>query len=297
MMQAIEWVEVSPRDGLQNEPTVLPTAAKLTLIHKLVEAGARRIEVASFVNPRRVPQMADAEAVCAALPAVPHVTYIGLALNERGAARALATSVHEIGAVAVASDELGLSNQGQTSAESIAVAARVIAMTHAEGRQAQVTIAASFGCPYSGAVPESRVVAAAKTLAAAAPSEIALADTIGVADPAHVERLVTAVAHAIAPIPVRVHFHNTRGAGLANVWAAVRAGAQAVDGSLGGIGGCPFAGGAAGNVATEDIVTMLERAGIATGLDIGRLIEAARWLSQTLGKPLPAFVSRLAAAA
>lgn len=289
---AIGWVEVGPRDGLQNHGAVLPTADKLALIGRLLDAGVRRIEVASFVNPAKVPQMADAEAVVAGLPERDGVEYIGLVLNARGAERALLTRVHELGAVAVATDALGIANQGQTSDESVEVARGIIARAHAAGRQAQVTIAAAFGCPFTGEVSAGRVVSMAAALAPARPREIALADTIGVADPRQVERLVTLVRKQIAPIPVRVHFHNTRGTGNANVWAAVGAGASVVDGAIGGLGGCPFAPAAAGNVATEDVAYMLARAGIGTGLDLDALIGTSAWLSETLGVTLPGMVAR-----
>lgn len=289
----IEFVEVGPRDGLQNEAQLVATKDKLELISRAIDAGTRRIEVASFVNPKRVPQMADAEAVCAGLPARGDVTYIGLVMNERGAERALATGrIDQLGAVCVSTDAFAMANQGQTSDGSVDAAKAVIALANSSGKSAQVTIAASFGCPFEGEVAEARVIAMARSLAEAGPVEIALADTIGVANPAHVARLVSALRAAIAPLPVRVHFHNTRGTGLANVWAAVGQGAGVVDASLGGLGGCPFAPGAAGNVASEDVVYMLERSGISTGIDLDRLIEASRWLSGIMGKGLPAMVSR-----
>jgi hydroxymethylglutaryl-CoA lyase len=290
---SIEMVEVSPRDGLQNEKAEITTADKLRLIERAIAAGSRRIEVTSFVNPRAVPQMADAEAVCAGLPRRDDVTYIGLVLNQRGADRALATGrIDQLGALAVASDGLAIANQGQTSDESITISKAVMGAGMAAGRSVQVTIAAAFGCPFDGEVAEARVVAMARSLALALPAEISLADTIGVADPAHVARLVAAVREAIAPIPVRVHFHNTRGTGLANVWAAVNAGASVVDASLGGLGGCPFAPGAAGNVSTEDVVYMLERAGIATGLDLEALIAANLWLAGVMERKLPGMVAQ-----
>ena len=288
----MEMVEVGPRDGLQNEKTLIDTAAKLALIERVIAAGSRRIEVTSFVNPRAVPQMADAEAVCAGLPERDDVTYIGLVLNERGAERALATGrIDQLGAVAVSTDTFAMANQGQTSDGSVDAARAIIARAQAAGRSGQATIAAAFGCPFEGEVAEDRVVAMACALAQAAPVEIALADTIGVANPAQVARLVGRVAAAIAPIPVRVHFHNTRGTGLANVWSAVEAGARTIDASLGGLGGCPFAPGAAGNVATEDVVYMLERAGIATGLDLAALIEANQWLADVMQRKLPGMVA------
>ena len=289
----IEMVEVGPRDGLQNEKTLIETADKLALIERALAAGARRIEVTSFVNPRAVPQMADAEAVCAGLPLRADVTYIGLVMNARGADRALATGrIDQLGAVAVATDAFAMANQGQTSDGSVDVASSIIAMAKAAGRSGQATIGAAFGCPFEGEVSEDRVVAMATALAAAAPVEVALADTIGVANPAQVARLVGRVAAAIAPIPVRVHFHNTRGTGLANVWSAIEAGARVVDASLGGLGGCPFAPGAAGNVATEDAVYMLERAGIGTGLDLAALIAANHWLAEVMQRKLPGMVAQ-----
>ncbi len=293
MTRTIEFIEVGPRDGLQNEKTLISTEAKLELVRRSIACGARRIEVTSFVNPKKVPQMADAEAVCAGLPRDPRVTYIGLVMNQRGADRALATGrIDQLGAVCVASDGLAISNQGQTSDESVETAIAIIAAAKAAGRSGQATIAAAFGCPFDGEVAEDRVVEMALRLAEAGPAEIALADTIGVADPAHVARLVARVRHAINPIPVRVHFHNTRNTGLANVWVAVEAGASAVDAALGGIGGCPFAPGAAGNVPSEDVVYMLERAGVATGMDLAGMIEASHWLAAEMGRKLPGMVAQ-----
>ncbi|WP_246202911.1 hydroxymethylglutaryl-CoA lyase [Sphingomonas lacunae] len=290
---SIEMVEVGPRDGLQNEKALVSTADKLSLITKALDAGVRRIEVASFVNPKKVPQMADADDVCAALPHRPDVTYIGLVMNQRGAERALATGrIDQLGAVCVASDRFAMANQGQTSDESVEAAKAIIALARDAGKSGQATIGASFGCPFEGEVSEDRVVAMAAALAEAGPAEIALADTIGVGDPARVTRLVTRVRAAIGPIPLRLHFHNTRGTGLANVWAGVTSGATTIDASLGGLGGCPFAPGAAGNVSTEDVVYMLERAGVRTGLDLDQLISASQWLGTIMQKPLPGMVSR-----
>jgi hydroxymethylglutaryl-CoA lyase len=290
---SIEFVEVGPRDGLQNEKILVSTLDKLALITRTIDAGARRIEVTSFVNPTKVPQMADAEDVCARLPDRSDVTYIGLVMNMRGAERAMATGrINQLGAVAVSTDSFAMANQGQTSAESVAVASNIIKRANAADLTAQATIAASFGCPFEGEVAEDRVIEIAKQLADAWPVEIALADTIGVANPAHVARLVERVSEAISPLPVRVHFHNTRNTGLANVWAAVMAGASVVDASLGGLGGCPFAPGAAGNVPSEDVVYMLERAGISTGMDLEKLVEASNWLSGIMGRKLPGMVAQ-----
>ena len=292
MPRSIEIVEVGPRDGLQNEDALIATADKVALVRRAIAAGARRIELTSFVNPRKVPQMADAEAVVAGVGAVAGVTRIGLVLNERGAERALACGLDQLGAVAVASDPFGIRNQGQDSAQSVEVARRIIAMAKAAGRSAQATIAVAFGCPFAGETDPARVVAMATRLAEAGPVEIALADTIGVAVPAQVSSLVGAVRAATAPLPVRVHFHNTRNTGIANVWAAVQAGASVVDASIGGLGGCPFAPGAAGNVATEDVAYLLARSGIDTGLDLEQLIGTARWLSGVMGKDMPSMLAR-----
>ena len=290
---AIEFVEVGPRDGLQNEKVLVATADKLELVRRAIAAGARRVEVTSFVNPRKVPQMADAEAVCAGLPERDDVRYIGLVMNERGAARAIATGrIDQLGAVCVATDRFAIANQGQTSDESVEAAMAIIGMAKAAGRSGQVTIAAAFGCPFEGRVDEARVAAMAARLATAAPDEIALADTIGVGNPAQAMRLVRLVQQVAPGVPVRVHFHNTRNTGLANVWAAVMAGARAVDAAIGGIGGCPFAPGAAGNVASEDVIYMLESAGVATGMDLAATVEASHWLGGIMGRTLPGMVAR-----
>lgn len=293
MKSNIEIIEVGPRDGLQNQAVALSTVDKVTMIRRMIDAGARRIEVASFVNAERVPQMADAEAVVAALPVRRDVTTIGLVLNERGLERALATRIDEIGFVAVASDAFGLRNQKQTTEESVAVGLNVIRKARAAGRRAQVTIAVAFGCPFTGEVPVAQVVAMARKLAAAEPLEIAIADTIGVGVPAQVKALVSALREAVPQIPLRCHFHNTRNTGLANAYAAVEAGVTRLDASIGGIGGCPFAPAATGNIATEDLVYMLERSGYATGYDLNALIGVGPWLAERLSlSELPAMVGR-----
>jgi hydroxymethylglutaryl-CoA lyase len=293
MSRHIEFLEVGPRDGLQNEKALIATTDKIALIERTIDAGARRIEVTSFVNPKKVPQMADAEEVCARLPQRDDVTYIGLVMNERGAERAIATGrINQLGTVSVPTDTFAIANQGQTSDESVEAAKSIVALAKAQGLTAQCTISASFGCPFEGEVAEDKIVEMAIRLAEANPVEIALADTIGVGDPAHVSRLVERVRQAINPLPVRVHFHNTRNTGLANVWAAVEAGASVVDASLGGLGGCPFAPGAAGNVPSEDVVYMLERAGVRTGMDLNKLVEASKWLSGVMNRKLPGMVAQ-----
>ena len=290
--RTIEFIEVGPRDGLQNEAVILATADKCELIERAVTAGVRRIEVASFVRADRVPQMADAEAVIAALPDWDDVITIGLVLNLRGAERALATKVRELGAVCLTTDAFGLRNQGQTSAESLQTACDIVARARAAGRRAQITVSAAFGCPFTGEVDPAHVVDMAKRAADSQPVDIALADTIGCGVPAQVEDLVGRVCEAIAPLPVRVHFHDTRNTGVANAWAAVRAGASIVDGSLGGLGGCPFAPAATGNVPTEDLIYMFDRSSIETGIDLDGAITAVRWLSDKMGRQLPGMLSR-----
>lgn len=290
---AVEIVEVGPRDGLQNESAIVPTAGKLELVRRAIDYGIRRIEVTSFVNPKKVPQLADADELVAMLPDRDDVTWVGLVLNRRGAERALATGrIDELGAVCVTSDTFGVRNQGQSSDESLAAAMEIVALAKAAGRSGQITIATAFGCPFEGEVALGRVVEMAKRAADAAPREIALADTIGVGVPAQVAEMVGRVREAVGDLPVRVHFHNTRGTGIANVWAAVREGAATVDASLGGLGGCPFAPGAAGNVATEDVAYMLERSGVRTGLALPGILDAAGWLAGVMDRPLPAMVSR-----
>lgn len=284
----IELVEVSPRDGLQNEPCTLPTADKIALVERAVAAGVRRLEVASFVHPGKVPQMADAEAVVAGLPRG-DARYIGLVLNRRGALRALETAVDEIGLVCAATDTFGVRNQGLTASASLDMACDVVRFCRDQGRDAQVTIAVAFGCPFEGAVDADKVVAMARRIADAGAIEVAIADTIGVARPEQAERLTQAVAAAIRPLPVRVHFHDTRGMGVANVMAAVRAGAATVDAAIGGTGGCPFAPGSAGNVASEDVAYAL---GEGVGLDLDRLVAAARWLDARLGRDRTSAVTR-----
>lgn len=294
MTTRIEMVEVAARDGLQNEPGFFPTEDKLELIRRAVAAGSKRIEVASFVHPGRVPQMADAEAVVAALPKreASEVTYIGLVLNKRGALRALETQVHELGAVISASDGFGTRNQGRTSDETLEDALEIIRIGKEHGRSAQATISVAFGCPFDGEIAPSRVADLARRVAAAGPREIAIADTIGVGVPNLVKAVMAAVKAAVPGMPIRVHFHDTRNTAVANAWAGVEAGATTVDASIGGIGGCPFAPNATGNVATEDVQYMLQRSGVETGLSLDGLIDTAKWLGQKMGRTLPGLVSR-----
>jgi hydroxymethylglutaryl-CoA lyase len=287
MDKRISIVEVGPRDGLQNEAVKLPTAAKVELIDRLVDAGVRRVEVASFVSPTKVPQMADAEQVMTALPPRPDVTYIGLVLNRKGFDRALAAGCREITMAVFASDTFNRRNQGASTAESIDTWLEVSKAARAAGVRAQVTISAAFGCPFEGEIPVARVVEIAERLGEGEPCEIALADTIGVGVPAQVTELVSRVTQAVPGVALRGHFHNTRNTGLANAYTAVQAGVRALDSSVGGIGGCPFAPAATGNIPTEDLVYMLHRSGFQTTISLDALLEAGRWLQEQLGRTVP----------
>lgn len=290
---SVEIIEVGPRDGLQNQAETLATADKIDFIERLIAAGAKRLEIASFVNPSRVPQMADAEAVIAGVPQRAGVTRVGLVLNEKGVERAIASGIDEIGVVAVASDSFGVRNQKQTSADSIAMAVAAIGKARAAGVAAQVTIAVAFGCPFEGEVPAERVAAMARAVAAAGPREIALADTIGVAVPAQVELMFRAVREAVPGMPLRAHFHNTRNTGIANALKAFENGVTRLDASTGGIGGCPFAPRATGNIGTEDLVYALERSGVETGFELEKLTAIAPWLAAKLKiSEVPALLSR-----
>ena len=287
----LEIIEVSPRDGIQNEKTILSTEDKLHLIGLARVAGLRRMEVTSFVNPKRVPQMADADAVAAALDKEGPSRWIGLTLNGRGFERAVNAGLHEANFVVVASDTFNRRNQGVSTEESIAAFAQIAATAPAEIDLA-VTVAAAFGCPFEGEVPLARLMQVVEACMAHGPFELALADTIGVATPRDITERVGAVRRAFPDVPIRLHLHNTRNTGIANAWAGIEAGARSLDASLGGVGGCPFAPRATGNIATEDLVYMLERSGVRTGVDLDLAIAAAEWLEGKLGKPVPGMVMK-----
>ena len=289
-MSRITIVEVGPRDGLQNEAVVVDTDTKVEFIAKCVAAGVQRIEAASLVNPKRVPQMADGEAVLAQLPP-DAASYIGLVLNERGFDRALDTQVDEVNLVVMVTDTFSLKNQGMTTAEAIAAVAAIAPRAKGAGLPVSVTLSASFGCPYEGEVDVARLVDVATQVAAAGIDELAIADTIGVAVPRDVQRRLSAVSDAVE-VPLRVHVHNTRKTGYASALAAADAGVSVLDASLGGIGGCPFAPRATGNIATEDLVFALERSGFDTGLDLDALCRASDWLGEQLGRPTPGLVAK-----
>jgi hydroxymethylglutaryl-CoA lyase len=290
--KSIEIVEVGPRDGLQSESGVFSTADKVEFINQLIAAGLRRLEITSFVNPKKVPQMADAEAVLAALTRRPDVRYVGLVLNQKGFERAAAASCNEIGMAVVASDTFNRRNQGVGTEESIAAWLQIARQAHSQGIRPQVTVSAAFGCPFEGEVPVARVIEVAKRVAEGNPYEIAFADTIGVGVPSQVSEILGRAREAMPGMRLRCHFHNTRNTGLANAYAAVMEGAHALDASTGGIGGCPFAPAATGNIPTEDLVYMLHRADIQTGVDLDALIETARWLQGPLGRVPPGMLAK-----
>ena len=289
--RAVELVEVSPRDGLQDEPVHLPTEAKVALIERALEAGVRRVEAVSFVRPDRVPAMADAEEVMAGVCRPPGSRLAGLVLNERGLERALSAGVDEVNVVVLVTETFSRRNQGMGVEEALSMWTRVASEARAAGVGASVTLSAAFGCPYEGVVEPNRVRELARRVAGTGAFEIGLADTIGCAVPPEVEVLVRHVG-ADTGLPVRVHLHNSRNTGYANAVAALGAGVTALDASIGGIGGCPFAPGAAGNIASEDLVHLLDRMDVATGVRLQGLLEASRWLAGELGHPLPGQVIR-----
>jgi hydroxymethylglutaryl-CoA lyase len=291
--KTVEIVEVGPRDGLQSEAQVMPTATKVEFVRRLAAAGLARIEVASFVNPKRVPQMADAEAVLAGLKAIQpplQGRHIGLVLNRKGFERALASGCTEIGMAIAATESFSQRNQGCSVEEGIASWLDIAAAARSAGIRAQITLSTAFGCPFEGEVAMERVRDIAVRLAAGEPEEIAVADTIGVAVPTQVTALIAALREALPGIKLRAHFHNTRNTGLANAYAAVEAGVRALDASCGGIGGCPFAPAATGNIPSEDLIYMLHRMGFETGVDLPRLLETSRWLQSQLDHTVPGMV-------
>lgn len=297
MTRRVEIVEVGPRDGLQNEAAVLEPAIRAEFTRRLEAAGARRIEAVSFVHPKYVPQMAGAEEVMAALPRETDRRRIGLVLNARGYDRAIATAVDEANVSVAATDGFGLKNQGLDRAGQQAMLEEILARRHnAEPGDAapglSVTISCVWGCPFDGEVGVDQVADLVGRIAALGVAEIALADTIGVGDPWSVRTKIEAARKAAPDATLRLHFHDTRNTGLANAFAGIEAGVSVLDASVGGIGGCPFAPGATGNIATEDLVYMLERAGFETGYDIDALIGTARWIGDRIGRPAPSALSR-----
>jgi len=291
-MAGVEIVEVGPRDGLQNEKVLLPTEDKVDYITRALDAGIRRLEATAFVHPGRVPQMADAEAVMAAVPRRADVKYIGLVMNARGFERAIATRVDEVTFVVVASDTFNRRNQGVGTDESIKTLAEVAVAARAANMPLSVIVAAAFGCPFEGEMPMARLTEVLGKVAEHQPRELALADTIGVGAPSDVIERFAAVRRIMPAVALRAHFHNTRNTGIANAYAAIAAGVTALDASVGGIGGCPFAPAATGNIPSEDLCYMLDRMGIDTAYSAAALIDISTWLQGQLGHDVPAMLGR-----
>jgi isopropylmalate/homocitrate/citramalate synthase len=277
--------DVGPRDGLQNEAKTLEPSVRAELVNRLASTGVARIEAVSFVNPALVPQMAGAEEVVAEIEREEGVVYAGLALNERGYERLSETWLDEVHFAFNATETFNRRNQNASPAESLEAAKRIVERAHADGVRATVTIGVAFGCPFEGAVEPDTVLAFVEQLGDA--DEIVLADTVGVAVPRQVKELVGQAVVAERTRPVGVHLHNTRNTGFANAYAAVEAGASVLDASVGGIGGCPFAPRATGNIATEDLVYLLHGEGIETRIDLDALVSVASWLESVLGRELP----------
>ncbi len=298
MSRPITIVEVGPRDGLQNEKAILEPAVRADLVRRLEAAGARRIEAVSFVHPKYVPQMAGAEEVMAALPHEAGRSRIGLVLNGKGYDRALGTPVDEVNVAMSATDGFGLKNQGMGVDQQVSMLSDIMTgRANSEGGAGagpslSATLSCVWGCPFDGEVSADQVADLVGRIGELGVKEIALADTIGVADPWAVTRKVEAARKAAPEAMLRLHFHDTRNTGLANAYAGVEAGIDVLDASVGGIGGCPFAPGATGNIATEDLVYMLERAGYSTGYDLDALIVTARWIGGLIGRPAPSALSR-----
>ena len=285
--------DVGPRDGLQNEQQHLDPQTRAELVNRLAATGVPRIEAVSFVNPARVPQMAGAEEVVAGIKRRDGVVYAGLVLNEQGYDRLAETDLDEVHFAFASTETFNRRNQNASPEESLEVAARIVERAHVDGLRATVTIGTSFGCPFEGAVDPARVLAFAERLAIAGTDEIVFADTVGVGVPRQVKELVSE-AVGLGP-PVGVHLHNTRNTGYANAYTALEAGATVLDASVGGIGGCPFAPRATGNICTEDLLYMLHGEGISTGIDLDELISVAGWLEGRLERQLPGQVYRAGA--
>jgi len=282
--------DVGPRDGLQNEARTLEPSVRAELCDRLASAGIKRMEAASFVNPKLVPQMAGAEEVMGALHRKPGTTYAGLVLNDKGYERALAAGVDEVHYAFSAGDEFGRRNQNATTDEGLKTAIALVARARSDRMPITVTISVAFGSPFDGPVPAERVLQIVERLMAIPADEICLADTIGVGVPSQVHELVRGARSLGAS--VGAHFHNTRNTGYANAVAALEEGVVSLDASVGGAGGCPFAPKATGNIATEDLVYLLRGLGVETGIDLDRLIETSHWLGEQLGKDLPGMVAR-----
>ncbi len=283
MKSRVQIFEVVARDGLQNEPSFVPTAEKIALLDALSQVGVAKVEATAFVSPKAVPNMRDAAEVMGSIKRSPHVIYSALAPNRRGAADAIAAGAQEVNVVISASESHNMANVRLTCEQSLAAVADIVTTCSQSNTPVNMSIATTFGCPFEGPTPPERVFDFVRRCVSAGVAGVTLADTIGVANPAQVEDLVAAVLRELDGVALTLHFHNTRGMGLANAFAAYRAGARRFDASLGGIGGCPFAPGATGNVCTEDMVHMFEEMGVETGVDFDGLLAVAKKLPPLLG--------------
>jgi isopropylmalate/homocitrate/citramalate synthase len=295
-MATVRVVEVGPRDGLQNEAADVPTAAKIAFVDALSAAGAPVVEVSAFVNPARVPRMADADAVFAGITRRPGTRYMALVPNARGLDRAIAAHVTDVAVFAAASETFSRKNINQSIDESLVTYADVARATQAAGLRLRAYLSTAFGCPFEGAVPIDRVVDLTTRLLDLGAHEVAVSDTIGIAHPGQVRQVLDRLVPAVGAGRIALHFHDTRGTALANVLAALDFGIATFDASAGGLGGCPFAPGATGNLATEDLLYMLNGLGLETGVDLDGVLAASRAIEPAVGHPLPSRYVRAAAA-
>lgn len=294
--QSVTIVEVGPRDGFQMEKTFIPTDLKVRVIDLLSEAGLRSIEATSFVNPKVIPQMADADEVMARIARRPGTTYKALVPNLKGAERAIEAKADALELVIVASESYNRKNVGMSVDQSLAACAEIARLASARSIPLEVVIGTSFGCPIEGPVPEAQVERIARAVGAIGAARLSLADSIGSGNPVQVTRLVGRIRNALPGMPLSLHLHNTRGLGLANALAGFQAGIDTFDAGLGGLGGCPVFPGATGNVATEDMVNLFEEMGVSTGIDLEKIREASRLMQQFLDRPLPSYVLRVGTA-
>jgi hydroxymethylglutaryl-CoA lyase len=291
-MTKISILEVGPRDGLQSEPEIIPTEVKKEFITKTIDAGVKKLEVTSFVHPKKVPQMADAEQLVESLPDRDDVTYIGLIMNQKGFERARDCGIDEVGMVIVSTDTYNMKNQNVVTQESIDNWLNIASEAKSAGIRTSVVIACAFGCPYEGEVDPEDIASIAEKVLQGEPDVFGLADSVGVAVPSQITETFSLIKQMAPSIPLRTHLHNTRNTGLANAAAAVEAGVSIIDSSTGGIGGCPFAPKATGNIPTDDLLYMLDRSGIETGVDLRKVVETTEWLEGQLGRAVPAMVPK-----
>ena len=291
-MTKISILEVGPRDGLQSEPEIIPTEVKKEFITKTIDAGIKKLEVTSFVHPKKVPQMADAEQLVESLPDRDDVTYIGLIMNQKGFERARDCGIDEVGMVIVSTDTYNMKNQNVVTQESIDNWLNIANEAKSAGIRTSVVIACAFGCPYEGEVDPEEIASIAEKVLQGEPDVFGLADSVGVAVPSQITETFSLIKQMAPSIPLRTHLHNTRNTGLANAAAAVEAGVSIIDSSTGGIGGCPFAPKATGNIPTDDLLYMLDRSGIDTGVDLRKVVETTEWLEEQLGRAVPAMVPK-----